>query len=182
MPKLFRRRSVPLPTLAGALLLGFLLGAAALVMLRQLPFFLATDEPVAREILVVEGWLPRDALDLSAQAYRSGGYDTLMVRFFASCADYDVDLGHNNKVIRGDKSNQEWCEDWCFQRSSEATTKVDGGTFAKKCPNCGAPLDVDLAGTCNYCKAPIMGGKFDWVLTRIEQLASWEFGEGTLPR
>ena len=38
------------------------------------------------------------------------------------------------------------------------------------CPNCGAPLDVDLAGVCSYCRAPIMSGKYDWVLTRIEQI------------
>lgn len=112
----------------------------------------------------------------------SGGYDTIMVRFFASCADYDIDLGKKNKVVRGSKSVEEWCEDWCFQRSSEATTKVEGGTFAKKCPNCGAPLSVDLAGICEYCKAPIMGGRYDWVLTRIEQLPSWEYGKASLPR
>ncbi len=111
----------------------------------------------------------------------SGGYDTVMVRFFAACADYDIDLADGNKVVRGSKNIEEWCEDWCFQRSSDATTKVEGGTFAKKCPNCGAPLAVDLTGTCDYCKAPIMGGKYDWVLTRIEQLPSWEFGKASIP-
>lgn len=112
----------------------------------------------------------------------SGAYDTIMVRFFASCADYDIDLSKKNKVVRGSKDVEEWCEDWCFQRSSEAKTRADGGTLAKKCPHCGAPLDVDLAGICIYCKAPIMGGMYDWVLTRIEQLPSWEYGKASLPR
>lgn len=109
-------------------------------------------------------------------------YDTIVVRFFASCADYDIDLGNKNKVTRGNKNIEDWCEDWCFQRSSRAVTKPEGGTMSQRCPNCGAPLDVDLAGVCKYCKASIMGGEYDWVLTRIEQLASWEYGQATLPR
>jgi hypothetical protein len=63
-----------------------------------------------------------------------------------------------------------WQEDWIFQRSSKATTKKDGGTLQQRCPNCGAPLDVDLTGTCKYCRAPIMSGDYDWVLARIDQV------------
>ena len=53
--------------------------------------------------------------------------------------------------------------------------------MSKKCPNCGAPLDLDLAGICKYCRAPVMSGEFDWVLTRIEQLSSYEYAQQTLP-
>lgn len=110
-------------------------------------------------------------------------FDTITVRFFASCADYDIDLSNDkHKVVRGDKSISDWCEDWIFQRSSKATTKPNGGTMSKKCPNCGAPLDLDLAGVCKYCRAPVMSGEFDWVLTRIEQLPNYEYGQSTLPQ
>ena len=97
-------------------------------------------------------------------------YDTITVRLLAACADYDVEEA-SGKVIRGNKHDMsQWQEDWTFQRSSDATTKSGGGTLQKKCPNCGAPLDLDLAGTCKYCKAPIMSGKYDWVLSRIDQV------------
>jgi predicted lipid-binding transport protein (Tim44 family) len=108
-------------------------------------------------------------------------FDTIMVRFFASCADYDVELGEKPKIVRGDKSVKDWAEDWIFQRKAGAVTKPNGGTMAKRCPNCGAPLDLDLAGICRYCRAPVMSGEFDWVLTRIEQLASYEYAQQTLP-
>jgi len=109
-------------------------------------------------------------------------FDTIMVRFFASCADYDIDLSNEkHKVVRGDKSISDWAEDWVFQRKSSAVTKPNGGTMAKKCPNCGAPLDLDLAGVCKYCRAPVMSGEFDWVLTRIEQLPDYEYAQRTLP-
>ena len=109
-------------------------------------------------------------------------YDTILVRFFASCADYDIDLNDKNKVVRGSKRVEPWTEDWAFQRSSSAVTRPDGGTLADRCPNCGAPLDVDIAGVCSYCKVMVMSGEYDWVLARIEQLPSWEYGQQTLPR
>jgi predicted lipid-binding transport protein (Tim44 family) len=109
-------------------------------------------------------------------------FDTVMVRFFASCADYDVELGGKKpKVVRGDRSVSDWAEDWIFQRKATAVTKPNGGTMAKRCPNCGAPLELDLAGVCRYCRAPVMSGEFDWVLTRIEQLPDYEYAQATLP-
>lgn len=101
-------------------------------------------------------------------ASSSQSYDTVTVRFLAASADYDV--SQSGKVVRGDKQTRQWVEDWVFQRSSDATTRSGGGTLDAKCPNCGAPLDLDLGGVCRYCHAPVMSGKYDWVLSRIEQV------------
>ena len=110
-------------------------------------------------------------------------FDTIVVRYFASCADYDIDLSNDKrKVIRGSQKIEHWAEDWVYQRSSRAVTKPNEGTMNQKCPNCGAPLDLDLSGICKYCKAPVMSGEFDWVLTRIEQLPSYEWAQQTVPR
>jgi predicted lipid-binding transport protein (Tim44 family) len=97
-------------------------------------------------------------------------HDTITARILATCADYDVEVA-TGKVVRGDKHQMApFQEDWMWQRSSSATTKAGGGTLEQRCPNCGAPLDVDLAGVCHYCRAPVMSGDFDWVLTRIDQV------------
>jgi len=97
-------------------------------------------------------------------------YDTVTVRILATCADYDIEV-NSGKVMRGNKHNMEpWQEDWHFQRSSRATTKAAVGTLHQKCPNCGAPLDVDLTGVCKYCRAPVMSGDYDWVVTGINQV------------
>jgi predicted lipid-binding transport protein (Tim44 family) len=96
-------------------------------------------------------------------------FDILTVRIVAASADYDVD-DQSGKMVRGDKQVKPWEEDWTFQRSSTAQTKAGGSTLGSKCPNCGAPLDVDLAGSCRYCKASIMSGAYDWVLARISQV------------
>jgi predicted amidophosphoribosyltransferase len=44
----------------------------------------------------------------------------------------------------------------------------------KACPNCGAPLNVNMAGRCEHCDAKITSGEFDWVLSRIEQDEAYE--------
>ena len=105
-------------------------------------------------------------------AHSDQTYDTITVRILAASADYDVD-DQSGKVVRGNRDVEQWTEDWVYQRSSAATTKTGAGTMNQHCPNCGAPLDVDLAGVCSYCKAPIMSGKYDWVLTRIDQVQAW---------
>jgi len=104
-------------------------------------------------------------------AHSDQTYDTITVRILAASADYDVDDA-SGKVVRGNRNTSEWTEDWVYQRSADATTK-SSGTLSAHCPNCGAPLDLDLAGVCSYCKAPIMSGKYDWVLTRIDQVQLW---------
>jgi predicted amidophosphoribosyltransferase len=39
----------------------------------------------------------------------------------------------------------------------------------KLCPQCGAELKINMAGRCEYCQAEVTSGRFDWVLSRIEQ-------------
>jgi predicted lipid-binding transport protein (Tim44 family) len=96
-------------------------------------------------------------------------FDVITVRIVAACTDYDVD-DRTGRVVRGDKQVKPWEEDWTFQRSSAARTRTGGSTLGSKCPNCGAALDVDLTGTCSYCKASVMSGDYDWVLARISQV------------
>jgi predicted lipid-binding transport protein (Tim44 family) len=105
------------------------------------------------------------------EASSSGGKDTIALLIKAHCKDYEVDLV-SGKRQSGDRSVEAWAEVWTYQRSSEAKTKAGGGTMSQKCPNCGAPLKVDLAGICKFCKANIMAGDQDWVLVRIDEASS----------
>lgn len=94
--------------------------------------------------------------------------DSITVRIHAYSRDYDVST-EGGQILRGDRVMRLWTEDWTFTRSSSATTKVGSGT-RQTCPSCGAPLDLDAAGTCAYCKQLVMAGAYDWVLSRIEQV------------
>lgn len=96
-------------------------------------------------------------------------FDTITVRVEAASTDYDVEDA-SGRVLRGDRQVKPWEEDWTFRRSSSARTKKGGTTLGSKCPNCGAPLDADIAGVCPYCKASVIAGTHDWVLAHISQV------------
>jgi predicted lipid-binding transport protein (Tim44 family) len=114
---------------------------------------------------VLENLTVAKATILAAES--EDGRDVATVRFRAASANYDVDAA-SGRVVRGNHQMAFWEQDWVFQRSSQATT--DGGSGnGQRCPNCGAPLDVDIAGVCKNCKAAVRGGGADWVVLRAGQ-------------
>jgi predicted lipid-binding transport protein (Tim44 family) len=94
-------------------------------------------------------------------------YDDFTVRITATCADYEVD-DRTGRVVFGSRQPSTFSEYWTFQRSVTAKT-AEHGLMDKVCPNCGAPLEINQIGECRYCNAAVTSGKFDWVLSRIEQ-------------
>lgn len=60
---------------------------------------------------------------------------------------------------------------WQFIRSAGA--KTDTATDAVKtgeCPNCGAPVNMNQSGKCEYCGCVISTTEYDWVLSKIDAL------------
>jgi predicted lipid-binding transport protein (Tim44 family) len=94
-------------------------------------------------------------------------FDDLTVRVTAAAADFEVD--QNNKIVFGDRTVRPFFEEWTFQRSVGVATTNKPGTLENTCPSCGAPVALTQIGECRYCKAAVTSGKFDWVVSRIEQ-------------
>jgi hypothetical protein len=94
-------------------------------------------------------------------------FDDLTVRIAAECADYEVDSA--GRIVFGDRSVRPFEEEWTFQRSVGVASSNKAGTLENTCPSCGAPLALTQIGECRYCKAAVTSGKFDWVVSRIEQ-------------
>jgi predicted lipid-binding transport protein (Tim44 family) len=120
-----------------------------------------------------KGWrLHIDNLGISRSfvkaANSDAAYDTIVVGIISTSARYDTDA--SGAVVQGTATPRTLVEDWTFQRSAQAQTKVGGGTLSAQCPNCSAPLEVDETGSCQYCRRAVMGGAYDWVLVRVEQL------------
>jgi hypothetical protein len=96
-------------------------------------------------------------------------FDAITVRLSATSLDYTVD--DHGKLVSGSRSRQRaYTEYWTLIRGTnrKGPTKTDLG-----CSNCGAPLDVNMVGTCKYCNVKVTTGDFDWVLSRIEQDESY---------
>ena len=97
-------------------------------------------------------------------------YHAITLRIFAQGYDYTVNT--EGGVVAGSNKNlRRWSEYWTFVRNSKA--KPAPARADLNCPNCGAPLKVNAAGICEFCKGKITSGEFDWVLSKIEQDESY---------
>jgi hypothetical protein len=92
-------------------------------------------------------------------------YDAVTVRLFATSTDYTI--SDDGKLLSGSRTRQRtYSEYWTWIRGSARRGQSRGDL---SCPNCGAPLRIGMAGTCEYCRVKVTAGEFDWVLSRIEQ-------------
>jgi predicted lipid-binding transport protein (Tim44 family) len=93
-------------------------------------------------------------------------FDAVTVRVYATSLDYTVSEKDGNVVTGSKQRHRRYTEYWTLIRGSSRT---GAARATPECPNCGAPLDVNMAGTCRHCSAKVTAGEFDWVLSRIEQ-------------
>lgn len=103
-----------------------------------------------------------DVVKVSQDAW----YEAITVRVWASARDWTED--GSGSVVGGNKRvRRRFSEYWTFLRASGTGASAHG---TKQCPSCGAALDrVNAAGVCGYCESRIVSGRFDWVLSRIDQ-------------
>jgi len=93
-------------------------------------------------------------------------FDALTVRIYASSLDYTI--SNDGRLLSGSRSKvRQYSEYWTFVRGAGRTGQPTKTT--PNCSNCGAPMKISMAGNCEYCKAKVTSGEFDWVLSRIEQ-------------
>jgi hypothetical protein len=105
-----------------------------------------------------------------AKVIRDRHYDALTFRIWASGRDFTVRQATGEVVGGNPNADRDYSEYWTLIRGAG----VRGAPRAdKNCPNCGAPLEVNMAGQCTHCDAKITSGEFDWVLSKIEQDESY---------
>lgn len=98
-------------------------------------------------------------------------YDRIDVAFSVLMNDTDVDL-KTGKVLRENESS--FTEYWTFLRRRGAKSQDKDGLIEGRCPNCGGIIKITESGNCEYCKAFVSGGQYDWVLTEITQEEEYE--------
>jgi Tim44-like domain len=97
-------------------------------------------------------------------------YNAIALRIWAEGFDYTVD-GSGRVVSGSNNALRRWSEYWTFIRNRGARPAPARADL--NCPNCGAPLKVNVTGVCEFCGGKITSGDFDWVLSKIEQDESY---------
>jgi len=96
-------------------------------------------------------------------------FDAITVRIHAAMIDYTINYA--GSYMGGDRKQPRYfTEYWTFIRRGgvkESDKTLD------QCPNCGAELNIGMAGKCNYCNNIITTGEFSWILSMIEQDESY---------
>lgn len=103
-------------------------------------------------------------------------FDTLHVRLAASARDCDVGLALTDAQALAQAARaaeSPFVEVWSFVRRLNPDTKA-GRLSEGKCPSCGAPVPSQATVACEYCKAVLNSGTYDWVLSEITQEDEFE--------
>lgn len=97
-------------------------------------------------------------------------YEFLTVFMNTRYNDYVV-REDTREVVRGDRDRTYNVRyKLKFMRSLGVKTGDMSNKSTVKCPNCGAPVDVNAAGQCAYCGTVITNGEHDWVLCNMDDV------------
>ncbi len=92
-------------------------------------------------------------------------YTAVTVRIWATGKDFVERV--TGEHVRGSRSrDRDYSEYWTLIRSA---ARKGPPVTQRTCSNCGAPLQITMAGECEHCSAHVTAGEFDWVLSKIEQ-------------
>ena len=101
-----------------------------------------------------------------AKVTRDRYYDAITVRIWGTGKDTVVRADSGEHVRGARLRERKYSEYWTMIRSA---SRKGPPVTQPVCSNCGAPLQITMAGVCEYCGAYLVAGEFDWVLSKVEQ-------------
>ena len=83
----------------------------------------------------------------------------VIAKYIIEFYDYIIDKS-TGKVLRGNKHKKIRMHYSFTFIMSKDIQKIDN------CPNCGAPLEINSAGICEYCGSKVIGNNTSWVMSK----------------
>lgn len=150
-----------------------------LAALRDLPSDLARlaiDPALRRDLGAMEAARLRagrravvESVSVSGAAVCAAGHQgarhAITVDFSGVAVTYELDAA--GRLVGGDRSPRPIRDRWTFTRPVGVGSSAHGGVLAEVCPSCGAPIAVDESGRCRHCRAEVVLGNRDWVLSEV---------------
>lgn len=111
-------------------------------------------------------------LDVTLRGYYvAGGEDHLIAEVRARIVDYTLD-DKTGRLISGSQSAEKFMTyEYELTRTSGLKTSEAQGLHTITCPNCGAPLEINMTAKCPYCDSVVTDEQHSFVITRITALS-----------
>lgn len=97
----------------------------------------------------------------------SMGYESVHVDPSETSVVIQLQANYTESPAQGNPTSYWTFESWTLTRKAGAKSRPPDRVKVFNCPNCGAPLDRVVGGTCGYCQAVVDTGAFDWVVSQI---------------
>lgn len=98
------------------------------------------------------------------ERYEENGQETIVINMQVSCYDFIIDT-RTNKVIRGNSSKLNiYNYELTFVRTKD-NKDLD------ICPRCGAPVEGNNSGVCEYCKSTLISNNYTIVMSKKKMLS-----------
>ena len=98
------------------------------------------------------------------EKYEENGQETIIMNMQVSCYDFIINT-KTNKVVRGSSSKLNiYSYELTFVR-----TKENKGIDI--CPQCGAPVEGNNSGVCEYCRSTLISNNYTLVMSKKKMLA-----------
>lgn len=103
---------------------------------------------------------------------QSGVADSIVARLTARIVDYTTDDA-SGAVVSGSMTDEKFIQyEWTLSRASGMSSPSStGGVVTIACPNCGAPVDINMSARCEYCGSEIERSAHELALCRIEAVS-----------
>lgn len=89
---------------------------------------------------------------------------TIKVFLQSRYMDYIINLDDGSLVSGNDKARIQ--KDYILTFNKNKVTKEQGNI--RRCPSCGASIDINASGICEYCGTSYNLDNYDWILNKIE--------------
>ena len=98
------------------------------------------------------------------QKYEENGQETITLNMQVSCYDFIINT-KTNKVVRGSSSKlNTYSYELTFVRTKE-NKEID------ICPQCGAPVEGNNSGVCEYCKSTLISNNYTLIMSKKKMLS-----------
>lgn len=98
------------------------------------------------------------------EKYEENGQETIVINMQVSCYDFIIDT-RTNKVVRGSASKLNiYNYELTFVRTKE-NKPID------ICPQCGAPVEGNNSGVCEYCRSTLVSNNYTLVMSKKKMLS-----------